>query len=72
MQYVHTRITHVHILVALERRVTSDQYNILLTDQLYPVRKPFLPDGSGLFQGDPAPSIHFILKDGCDTPFIHV
>lgn len=46
---------HMHTLVALERRVTSDQYDILLTDQFYPVLKHFCPDGSGLFQDDNTP-----------------
>jgi len=41
-------------LVPLERRVTANQYKVVLSDHLYPMMKHFYPDGSGL-QDDNAP-----------------
>ena len=42
-------------LVPLEQRVTSNQYKVVLSDDLYPMMKHFYPDGSALFQDDNAP-----------------
>ncbi len=39
-------------LIPLEGRVTANQYEVVLSDHLYPVMKHFYPDASGLFQDD--------------------
>lgn len=39
--------------VLLEERINANQCNVIPTDHLYPL-KHFYPDGSGLFQDDPA------------------
>ena len=35
--------------------VTANQYQVVLSDHLYPMMKHFCPDVSGLFQDDNAP-----------------
>lgn len=38
--------------VTLEERVITNQYAIILIDHVYPMRKHFCPDGSGLLLND--------------------
>lgn len=41
--------------IHLEGRITANQYNVVLSDHLYPMMKHFYPDGSGLPQDDNTP-----------------
>ena len=40
--------------VPIEGRLSANQCKVFLSNQFYPVIKPYYPDGSGLFQDDSA------------------